>query len=200
MHSFHCQMIRKLMSCIDYRRKVFTNLKQRLNTKCQTCDTTHRDHSSANTVESDDHQMPHLISLSVELQSMDHYLVIDKIWNRCLQELVTIRFRVEESFSWLSTLGGAYSSLGEYDITFAIKAGQISKSQLLLASITGDPNIVAKCGVFMAYSLCQQHRQPEAIQLIRRTLHPFIIRIEFCEQTVKSMFSALCYRIKHYYK
>ena len=79
----------------------------------------------------------------------------------------------------------------------AVKAGEISISQLHLAAITGDPNIVAKCGIFMAYSLCQQLKKKEAVKLIRRTLHPFINNIQNCDKIVKSMYSALCYRIKN---
>ncbi|CAG2100218.1 unnamed protein product [Medioppia subpectinata] len=191
---------KKLTDCLDYRRRVFNTINTSVKAKHRNTHSSDGHNYSDKCDEPLDDQTCHLIRILVVLPSMDHYLYIDSNWSGCVLNLVTIRMRVEESFSWLSTLGGAYSSLGENNIHFAIKAGQISRSQLLLASITGDPNLMAKCGIFMAYSLCQQDRKRAAIQLIRRTLHPFINRIEFCDQIVKSMFCALCYRIKHFIK
>jgi len=139
------------------------------------------------------------IDLLIKLKSMDHYLAIDTNWNKRILNLVVIRFKVEDSLSWLSTLGGAYSSLGEYDINCAVKAGQISVSQLRLAAISGDPNLMARCGIYMAYSMCQQNRRPEAIKMIKRSLYPFISKIKNCDKIVLSMYSSLCYRIKNFY-
>ncbi|XP_054169085.1 uncharacterized protein LOC128966261 [Oppia nitens] len=178
---------RKLVFCSNYRTLVFKHIRQQVLNICPKFASSVTGICAVNEITKTN------VLLKIKLRSIDHQLVIDKSWNRRLTALVSLRYEVDDNFSWLSTLGGAYSSLGEYDVNCAIKAGQISVSQLRLAGLTGDPNLVAKCGIFMVYSLCQQHRRWEAIKLIRRTLYPFITRIQFCDQTLKAMYSALCY-------
>jgi hypothetical protein len=82
------------------------------------------------------------------------------------------------------------------NILKAVKAGQISISQLRLASINGDPNMIARCGIYLGYSLCQQGKRKEAIGLIKKIIYPYISYIN-CDKIVKSMYSALCYRVRH---
>ncbi|CAG0890413.1 unnamed protein product [Darwinula stevensoni] len=68
---------------------------------------------------------------------------------------------------WLSTLGGAYSSLGETYSYCAEMAGQISQKQLKIALTQGDPITASKCKLFAALSLIQTGRFLEARRIIR---------------------------------
>lgn len=82
--------------------------------------------------------------------------IIDNEWcfrmNRCAQE----RQHLDTAMSWLSTLGGACSALGDYDTQFAERAGKISVQQLDIAFRLGDPSIVSRCKLYAAISLIQQ--------------------------------------------
>lgn len=63
---------------------------------------------------------------------------------------------VDYMVSWLSTLGGAFSALGDYDVERACIAGKISVQQLKLAIRLGDPNIVVRCYLYLSISLMQR--------------------------------------------
>ncbi|XP_071530378.1 uncharacterized protein [Panulirus ornatus] len=82
--------------------------------------------------------------------------IIDYEWcirmKRCAQE----RQHLDTAMSWLSTLGGACSALGDYDAQFAERAGKISVQQLDIAFRLGDPSIVSRCRLYAAISLIQQ--------------------------------------------
>lgn len=68
--------------------------------------------------------------------------------------------------SWLSTLGGAFSALGDYDVERADIAGKISIHQLKLALRFGDPITVARCKLFLSISLIQKFHFKAAKALI----------------------------------
>lgn len=82
--------------------------------------------------------------------------IIDDQWcirmNRCAQE----RQHLDTSMSWLSTLGGACSALGDYNPRFALRAGAISLEQLEIAMRFGDPGIISRCRLYAAISFIQQ--------------------------------------------
>lgn len=82
--------------------------------------------------------------------------VIDYEWclrmNQCAQE----RQHLGTLMSWLSTLGGACSALGDCNPQFAERAGDISMKQLKIGLRLGDPNIVSRCRLYAAISLIQQ--------------------------------------------
>ncbi|GFR57546.1 hypothetical protein ElyMa_005340800, partial [Elysia marginata] len=63
---------------------------------------------------------------------------------------------LEEGFAWLSTLGGAHSSLGETFQHHAERAGEISGHQLRLAIQLGNESLIARCYVFWSWSLMQR--------------------------------------------
>ncbi|XP_015773529.1 PREDICTED: uncharacterized protein F58A4.6-like [Acropora digitifera] len=69
--------------------------------------------------------------------------------------------------AWLSTLGGAYSAMGEYINSYSEKAGQISYQQLLVAIRLGNPILAAQCKVFAALSLIQRGKFKLAARIIR---------------------------------
>ncbi|XP_058059962.1 uncharacterized protein F58A4.6 [Anopheles bellator] len=64
---------------------------------------------------------------------------------------------LNEMMAWLSTLGGAFSALGDYQLACADTAGQISIHQMKLAFRLGDPSLVARCRLYLAISLIQKY-------------------------------------------
>lgn len=73
-------------------------------------------------------------------------------------EMVRERCELDHALSWLSTLGGAFSALGDYFDNCAEIAGKISVNQLKLALRLGDPTIASRCRLFYSLSLIQQKR------------------------------------------
>ncbi|XP_058799420.1 uncharacterized protein F58A4.6 isoform X2 [Phymastichus coffea] len=71
--------------------------------------------------------------------------------------MVMERQEIDHAMSWLSTLGGAFSALGDYSDHCAKIAGQISIEQCKLSIRLGDPQLVARCKLYAALSLLQQN-------------------------------------------
>jgi len=67
----------------------------------------------------------------------------------------------------LSTLGGAFSALGDYYSNFAIVAGKISFKQLTLAMMISDPGIASRCKLYVSLSLIQQRKYKLAKNIIQ---------------------------------
>ncbi|CAH1972658.1 unnamed protein product [Acanthoscelides obtectus] len=84
--------------------------------------------------------------------------LIDYNWNERVYEMVREKCELDHALSWLSTLGGAFSALGDYFPSCAEIAGKISINQLKLALRLGDPTIAARCRLFLALSLIQKKR------------------------------------------
>ncbi|KAG5897845.1 hypothetical protein JTB14_011843 [Gonioctena quinquepunctata] len=85
--------------------------------------------------------------------------------------MVRERCELDNTLSWLSTLGGAFSALGDYFPNCAHTAGKISFHQLNLAHRLGDPNIAARCRLYSSLSLIQQKRFKLAEAIILREYH-----------------------------
>ncbi|KAH1011760.1 hypothetical protein HUJ04_001057 [Dendroctonus ponderosae] len=85
--------------------------------------------------------------------------------------MVRERCEVDHAFSWLSTLGGAFSALGDYFENCAETAGRISMQQLMLAARIGDPNVQARCRLYFSLSLIQKKRFQLASRIIRQEYH-----------------------------
>merc|ERR1712186_305437 len=77
---------------------------------------------------------------------------------------------LEDALHWLSTLGGAYSNLGDHSIEFAIKAGKNAYKQMAIALRSQDPLVIYKCWLFVAMSLMQQ-KQLKKSRMIIQTVH-----------------------------
>ncbi|KAF3427383.1 hypothetical protein E2986_09426 [Frieseomelitta varia] len=98
--------------------------------------------------------------------------------NERITQMAIERREVDHTMSWLSTLGGAFSALGEefqhcisclndlyYNVSSAFKcsfstqaemAGKISIKQFELALRVRDPFLIARCKLYTALSLIQQ--------------------------------------------
>lgn len=80
--------------------------------------------------------------------------------------MIRERCELDHALSWLSTLGGAFSALGDYFSNCALIAGKISVHQLQLALRLDDPTIVTRCRLYFSLSLIQQQH----FELARRII------------------------------
>ncbi|KRT82753.1 hypothetical protein AMK59_4222, partial [Oryctes borbonicus] len=101
-----------------------------------------------------------------ELQNTNNQ-IIDYKWNERINYLVREKCELEHALSWLSTLGGAFSALGDYFDNFALVAGKISYHQLILAIRMGDPTIASRCKLYFSLSLIQRHKFKLARRIIQ---------------------------------
>ncbi|KAJ7337724.1 hypothetical protein OS493_007876 [Desmophyllum pertusum] len=85
---------------------------------------------------------------------------------RLLVDLVEY-MQLQDVMAWLSTLGGAYSAMGDHLYSYSEKAGQISQHQFIVATRLGNPVLAAQCKVFAALSLMQQGKLKLASRIIR---------------------------------
>ncbi|XP_014290269.1 uncharacterized protein F58A4.6 [Halyomorpha halys] len=84
--------------------------------------------------------------------------MIDYKGNRMFEISCLERRELDHAMAWLSTLGGAFSALGDSIENCATIAGKISVRQLQIAIRLGDPYLAARCKLYMALSLIQKHR------------------------------------------
>lgn len=102
--------------------------------------------------------------------------IVDYKWNYMLLETCQERRELEVAMSWLSTLGGAFSSLGDNFEYCAITAGKISAHQFRLALRLGDPITVVRCKLYYAISLIQRKNFHLAAKIVKsqyRYIHTF---------------------------
>ncbi|XP_023345295.1 uncharacterized protein LOC111714423 isoform X2 [Eurytemora carolleeae] len=86
------------------------------------------------------------------------------ISNKLLWEFIEL----EDALHWLSTLGGAFSNLGEHRQEFAVRAGENAMKQLAVAMKFGDKTVIAKCWLFVAMSSMQQGKYSTSATIIKR--------------------------------
>lgn len=124
----------------NYRRLCLDKFRRR----CQKCRRTKRTRKS------------HPVTVSVVVRLVPWKPVMDRSWEAKIGRLVVEQLELENTMAWLSTLGGAFSALGDYCSRFAEAAGQVSVKQLKLALRIGDPVTVCRCHVYLAMSLLQR--------------------------------------------
>ncbi|KAL1424868.1 hypothetical protein MTO96_019732 [Rhipicephalus appendiculatus] len=93
---------------------------------------------------------------------------MDRSWEAKIGRLVVEQLELENTMAWLSTLGGAFSALGDYCSRFAEAAGQVSVKQLKLALRIGDPVTVCRCHIYLAMSLLQRGYFRSCRRLLRQ--------------------------------
>ncbi|KAL4098190.1 hypothetical protein QTP88_022838 [Uroleucon formosanum] len=100
----------------------------------------------------------------VRLVTPDKYR-LPYTWCELYEKTDTEYRELENIMAWLSTLGGAFSSLGDQTEHCAIVAGNISLQQLRIAMRIGDPLTAARCKLYAAISLMQRgfHKQAKLI-------------------------------------
>ncbi|KAK7483425.1 hypothetical protein BaRGS_00025365 [Batillaria attramentaria] len=124
---------------------------------------------------------------------------LDYKWGWRMNHLLTKRMLLEDAMAWLSTLGGAHSSLGEYFRHHAEMAGQISIKQLQLAMEMGDPFTVARCYMFWAYSLIQRGITSKA-KVIVSHVHSFAAHHAVKDTRLINMSLAAWKRLQHLHR
>lgn len=108
------------------------------------------------------------VVLRLFLEPPDHE-IIDYAWNDRMLKLAWTRVEIENAFSWLSTLGGAYSALGDYFEHCAEEAGRISIRQYKLSKLLGDEALAARSRLYLAIALAQKGRLHTARHIVRTT-------------------------------
>jgi Domain of unknown function (DUF4807) len=81
--------------------------------------------------------------------------------------LIWEQLEIDHMMSWLSTLGGAFSALGDYFEDRANIAGKISIQQMKLAFRLGDPGLISRCLLYFSIALIQKQRFRAAQRIIR---------------------------------
>ncbi|XP_019537324.3 uncharacterized protein F58A4.6 [Aedes albopictus] len=93
---------------------------------------------------------------------------LDYAWGERANRMMWERIELDEMMSWLSTLGGAFSALGDYKLACADTAGRISVQQMRLAIRLGEPSVIARCRLYMAIALIQKYKFAEAKWIVQR--------------------------------
>ncbi|KAK0089261.1 hypothetical protein PV325_008201 [Microctonus aethiopoides] len=102
---------------------------------------------------SDDSQSVILLRLKMPKKQF-----LDYRWSEKMNLMAMERREIDYAMSWLSTLGGAFSAMGEQFDYCAKIAGDISIKQFKLALRLGDPLLVARCQLYASLSLIQQEK------------------------------------------
>lgn len=111
------------------------------------------------------------VTVSVVVQLVPWKPVMDMSWEAKIIHLVVEQVELENTMAWLSTLGGAFSALGDYSSQFAEAAALVSVKQLKLALRIGDPVTMCRCHIYLAMSLLQRGYFRSCRRLIRQQYH-----------------------------
>ncbi|XP_033747503.1 uncharacterized protein LOC117332631 [Pecten maximus] len=121
---------------------------------------------------------------------------IDYAWNYRMGSQMMRRVILDDAMNWLSTLGGGYSSLGDYFQHHAEEAGRISLQQLKLAERMGDPVMSARCKIFFAQSLMQRGYIKQCKAILRaQSYHCKSLLVS--DDKLLALYKSLKWRLKH---
>ncbi|XP_045171967.2 uncharacterized protein LOC123534008 [Mercenaria mercenaria] len=138
--------------------------------------------------------LPRLLEVCLEPAQAD----VCYAWNEKLIGLIRKRMILEETMAWLSTLGGGYSSLGDYFEHFSEEAGKLSLTQLSIAVEMGDPVMASKCRLFYALSLMQRGPLSQSKKLIREEYH-FATNFKVRDQKLIDMCRGMWSKLRYLY-
>ncbi|XP_014480064.1 PREDICTED: uncharacterized protein LOC106747226 [Dinoponera quadriceps] len=122
---------------------------------------------------------------------------LDYKWNDKLMQMVLERQEADHAMSWLSTLGGAFSALGEEFEHCAEMAGKISTRQFELALRLGNPLLVARCKLYSALSLIQRGHF-RAPQCTIKRIHKFALKEK--DERLQNMCHGIWAKLQYCYK
>ena len=108
-----------------------------------------------------------LVNFVIEIIPIYPKQKVDYAWTYRIGGQTVKKMLLEEAFAWFSTLGGAYSSLGDHFLSFAEQAGKIAMKQLKIAEEEGDPVLACKAKLFFAQSLMQRGYIVESGRILR---------------------------------
>ncbi|EZA60369.1 hypothetical protein DMN91_011294 [Ooceraea biroi] len=122
---------------------------------------------------------------------------LDPKWSERLMHIILERKEADEAMCWLSTMGGAFSALGEDFEHCAIMAGKISKKQFELALILDNPILVARCNLYCALSLIQRGHFAIPRHVIKQ-IHKFAVREK--DVRLQNMCQGIWAKLQYSYK
>lgn len=96
---------------------------------------------------------------------------LDFSWERRMKHLFRHMLDLEKLMWNLSTLGGAYSAMGDFDTDYAKTAMKITTHQISLAKMYGDPVILARCYLYTALAEAQLGHLSLAVSIVRAVRH-----------------------------
>ena len=91
---------------------------------------------------------------------------LDHRWYARVYSLLSDFVFMESALTWLNTMGGAYSSLGERSKHHARVAHNIATKQLAIADKLNDSRLMTQCNLYMAFGLLQQEKYKPARHII----------------------------------
>jgi hypothetical protein len=122
--------------------------------------------------------------------------LLDRAWSKRIIVLVGNKAKLMESFSWLSTVGGGFSSLGERDCKFSARAGALSLGQQLrLAELLGDERLKVMCHLFAALAALQLDNKFVTLNYIKRVIVPLINEMPYRDPILTNILKHICFRI-----
>lgn len=122
--------------------------------------------------------------------------MIDYKGNKMFEISCIERRELDNAMAWLSTLGGAFSALGDSIENCATVAGKISVRQLQIAYRLGDPYLAARCKLYMALSLIQKHSFKLAKNIIQAQ-YLFASQGPIIDNRLKSMCLGIWAKLKY---
>ncbi|CAL2036847.1 unnamed protein product [Caenorhabditis brenneri] len=117
------------------------------------------------------YHVPNEKALFVEFQVKNPPQSLDFGWERRLKHLFRYMLDLEKLMWNLSTLGGAYSAMGDFDTDYAKTAAQITAHQISLAKKYGDPVVLARCYLYTALAEAQLGHLLKAVNIVRAVRH-----------------------------
>lgn len=132
--------------------------------------------------------------VQIELTQEPNFAQIDYKSCHLVNEKVWQQAELEDALHWLSTLGGAYSNLGDHSFDFAIKAGENAFKQMKVALRSDDPSVIFKCWLFVAMSQMQQ-KQLKKSKAIIQNVYDQVKSQE--DQTLSKMCLGIWARLQH---
>lgn len=124
---------------------------------------------------------------------------LDYAGNKIFEFLVHQRIELEHAMSWLSTLGGAFSALGDNQIHCAVVAGRISVQQFRIAMELGDEITVIRCILYYGMSLVQRGQLKQAKKVIEHQYN--MAKMMPCvDKRILSMCHGIWARLKYEYE
>ncbi|XP_078681569.1 uncharacterized protein LOC144916321 isoform X2 [Branchiostoma floridae x Branchiostoma belcheri] len=141
--------------------------------------------------------MTWLVHVAIELQEpMNTGTQRDLCWSKRLHPLVTQKVHLENLFSYLCTVGGAYSALGDYNMYHADQAAVVSLQQLKIASTLGDPVLLSCCCLWYALSLMQKGLFKQAENIVSKQYQFSKTPEAGCNQRLQKMCQGIWNKIK----
>jgi len=125
--------------------------------------------------------------------------IIDFKWNDMISTLLWNKIECDYMMSWLSTLGGGFSALGEQFSNCAEVAGKISLKQLKIGLRLGDPFLQARCKLYYSISLIQIGRLRAAKKIIRQQ-YAFALRHKKYDLRLVRMCEGIWIKLQYEYR